>query len=267
MKMDHYLRILNSQVVGYQNLDVAAQTDGGVTYLVNTIPAVGVDLEEVTLGDFKVVPPDGGLTADVSVYLTTFTSDGQLEGEYLYIDQALVDAGVGGVETPGWYTKESVDNWTPEAADDVIIAFGRGVIILSDCGAKVTCAGEVLSNGVTFEITSSVDGGVTYTGNTSPVDLTLKDFAITPPEGGLTADVSVYLTTFTSDGQLEGEYLYIDQALVDAGVGGVETPGWYTKESVDNWTPESAGDVEIAAGRMFIILSDCGAKITIPSAL
>ena len=121
----------STREVGYQNLDVAAQTDGGVTYLVNTIPAVGVDLKEVTLGDFKVVPPDGGLTADVSVYLTTFTSDGQLEGEYLYIDQALVDAGVGGVETPGWYTKESVDNWTPESAGDEVIASGRMFIIQS----------------------------------------------------------------------------------------------------------------------------------------
>ena len=253
--------------VGYQNLDVTAQTDGGFTYLVNTIPSVGVDLEKVTLGDFKVVPPEGGLTADVSVYVTTCTPEGQTDGEFLYIDQAQVDAGTGGVETPGWYTKESVDNWTPEAADDVIIAFGRGVIIQSDCGAQITCAGEVLSRDVTFEIVSSNDGGFTYTGNTSPVDLTLKDFAITPPEGGLTADVSVYVTTCTPEGQTEGEFLYIDQAQVDAGTGGVETPGWYTKESVDNWTPESAGDEEIKAGRMFIIQSDCGAWITVPSAL
>ena len=257
----------STREVGYQNLDVAAQTDGGNTYLVNTIPAVGVDLEKVTLGDFKVVPPEGGLTADASVYVTTFSSEGQTDGEYLYIDQALIDAGVGGVETPGWYTKELVDNWTPESADTVVIAFGRGVIIQSDCGAKITCAGEVLSKDVTFEIVSSEDGGNTYTGNTSPIDLTLKDFAITPPEGGLTADASVYVTTFTSEGQTEGEFLYIDQALIDAGVGGVETPGWYTKESVDNWTPESAGDEVIASGRMFIIQSDCGAKITIPSAL
>ena len=246
---------------------MTAQTDGGITYLVNTIPAVGVDLEKVTLGDFKVVPPEGGLISDLSVYVTTFTSEGQMEGEYLYIDQAQVDAGTGGVETPGWYTKESVDNWTPESADTVVIAFGRGVIIQSDCGAKITCAGEVLSNGVTFDIVSSAEGGITYTGNTSPVDLTLKDFAVTPPEGGLISDLSVYVTTFDSEGQMEGEYLYIDQAQVDAGTGGVETPGWYTKESVDNWTPESAGDVGIASGRMFIIQSDCGAKITIPSAL
>lgn len=38
---------------------------------------------------------------------------------------------------------------------------------------------------------------------------------------------------------------------------GVES-GWYTFDSVANWAPESAGDVEIKAGEMFQIGSDCG---------
>ena len=219
------------------------------------------------MGDFSVVAPEGGLTADVSVYVTTFTDDGQMDGEYLYIDQALVDASVGGVSEVGWYTKESVDNWEPVSADNTIIPFGTGMIVQSDCGAKLTCSGTVLGNGATFEINSLSEGGFTYTGNASPVELNLEDIAVTPPEGGLTADVSVYVTTFTKDGQMDGEYLYIDQALVDASVGGVSEVGWYTKESVDNWEPASAGKVEIAAGQMFIVQSDCGASITIPSAL
>ena len=223
-------------------------------------------MDKITLGDFKVIPPEGGLTSDCSVYVMTFDSFGQLEGEYLYIDQAQVDAGTGGVEMPGWYTKESVDNWTPVSADTVTIPFGKGFMVSSDCGAKITCAGEVV-DAQTFVIVAAADGGNTYTGNTSPVDVQLKDIAITPPEGGLTSDCSVYVMTFDSFGQLEGEYLYIDQAQVDAGTGGVETPGWYTKESVDNWTPESAGEEGIKAGRMFMIASDCGAWITIPAAL
>ena len=125
-------------VVGYQNLDVAAEGDGGFTYLVNTIPGVGADLKKVTLGDFKVTPPEGGLTADASVYVTTFTSEGQMEGEFLYIDEALIEQGVGGVETPGWYTKFSVDNYEPVSAGKEIIKAGRMFIVQSDCGAKIT---------------------------------------------------------------------------------------------------------------------------------
>ena len=207
------------------------------------------------------------MTADVSVYVTTFTNDGQLDSEYVYIDEALVEAGVGGVEEIGWYTKESVDNWEPVSAKEEIIPFGKGIIILSDCGAEITCAGAVVDGDQSFKIYSADEGGVTYTGNASPVEINLEDIAITPPEGGLTADVSIYVTTFTNAGQLDGEYVYIDEALVEAGVGGVEEIGWYTKESVDNWEPVSAGKVPLAAGQMVIILSDCGALFTIPSAL
>ena len=125
-------------VVGYQNLEVAAQVAGGYSYLVCTLPSVGKDYKDIQLKDLIVVPPEGGLTADISVFVTTFTSEGQRENEYLYIDQAQVDAGTGGVETPGWYTKESVDNWTPVSAGQDEIEAGRMFIISSDCGAKIT---------------------------------------------------------------------------------------------------------------------------------
>ena len=164
---------------------------------------------------------------------------------------------------PGWYTKESVDNWTPVSAAGVIIAFGEGVQILSDCGAEVCFAGEVMG-AKDFTVNDTTVGGCTTTGNASPVDLTLKDFAITPPEGGLAGPGSIWLTTFNTLGQVSGDYCYLDE--MNAGMMGAD-PGWYTKESVDNWTPESAGNVEIKAGEMFQILSDCGATITVPSAL
>lgn len=261
------MAIESANVVGYQNLDINGIDDGGFSYLVSTLPSVGKSFEELTLNDFSVVSPEGGLTAEASVYVTTFTSDGQMDGEFLYIDEALVDQGVGGVSEIGWYTKESIDNWEPVLVGDTIIPFGTGVIVQSDCGAKLTCAGTVLKEGVTFNINSSSDGGFTYTGNTSPVACTLKDFAITSPEGGLTAEASVYVTTFSNDGQMSGEFLYIDEALLDQGVGGVYEIGWHTKDSIDNWEPVSAGDEIISAGQMFIIQSDCGAFITIPSAI
>ena len=213
-----------------------------------------------TLNDFKITPPEGGLTGATSIWLMTFDTVGQVDGDFCYLDE--MNAGMMGAE-PGWYTKESVDNWTPESAGGVVIPFGHGVQILSDCGAIVTFAGEVVGS-KDFAINDSAAGGCTTTGNASPLDLTMKDFAITPPEGGLTGATSVWLMTFDSVGQVNGDYCYLDE--MNAGMMGAE-PGWYTKESVDNWTPESAGNVEIKAGEMFQILSDCGATITVPSAI
>jgi hypothetical protein len=58
----------------------------------------------------------------------------------------------------------------------------------------------------------------------------------------------------------------IGQTGVQASMFSVDA-GWYTADSVDGWAPESAGDVQIEAGEMFQIGSDCGATITVPSAL
>ena len=193
--------------------------------------------------------------------MTTFNSEGQNEGIYYYLDEiTCVDFGC----DPGWYTADSIDNWDPVSADNTIVPFGSGVQIGSDCGATITFAGEVVAEKTDLEVVDSNAGGYTWTGNVSPIDLTLKDFAITPPEGGLWSYGSIVLTTFNAEGQNEGIYYYLDDiTCVDFGC----DPGWYTAESIDNWDPVSAGDVVIKAGEMFQIGSDCGATITIPSAL
>ena len=253
--------IVSSSVVGYQNKTVNSEVAGGYTWTLATMPAVGVDLDKLTLGSWQVTPPQDGLTSEVSVYVNTFDTAGQIAGAYVYLDAA--QCAVFGVE-PGWYTFESVANWAPESADNVIIPYGEGVQIGSDCGATVTFSGEVLSEDKSFTINGEADGGYTWTGNCTPVDLTLADFAITPPQDGLTSEVSVYVNTFDTAGQIAGAYVYLDAA--QCAVFGVE-PGWYTFESVANWAPETAGSVKIEAGEMFQIGSDCGATITVPSAL
>ena len=119
-------------------------------------------------------------------------------------------------------------------------------------------------------INDSVAGGYTWCLSTLPSvgvaedQLTLSSWVVTPPEGGLWSEVSVQMNTFNAEGQIEGDYVYIDE--VQGGTYGCE-PGWYTFESIANWAPESAGDIEIEAGEMFQIGSDCGAFITVPSAL
>ena len=215
----------------------------------------------MTLSNWQITPPEGGLVSEYSVLVVTFDSEGQIEGEYVYLDD--VQGSTFGAE-PGWYTSESVANWAPESANEVTIPFGTGVQIGSDCGAVVTYSGQVASSDTDITINDSSAGGFTWTGNCSPVELTLSEFAITPPEGGLVSEYSVLVVTFDSEGQIEGEYVYLDD--VQSATFGAD-PGWYTSESVANWAPESAGNVQIEAGEMFQIGSDCGATITVPSAL
>ena len=225
------------------------------------MPTVGIAKESQKLSFWKVTPPEGGLWSDTSVNVITFNEEGQISGDYIYLDEGT--ASTYSVE-PGWYTNESVVNWDPQSANDVLIPFGSGVQVVSDCGAEVTFFGEVSKDEISIKINGSGEGGYTWTGNCSPVNLTLKDFAVTPPEGGLWSDTSVNVITFNEEGQILGDYIYLDEGT--ASTYSVD-PGWYTNESVVNWAPESAGDVSIEAGEMFQIVSDCGATITVPSAL
>ena len=253
--------IVSSTVVGYQNKIVNSEEAGGYTWVMSTLPTTIKDMEKLTLSSWKVTPPEGGLVSESSVRVNTFDTAGQIAGDYVYLDE--VQCATYGVE-PGWYTFESVSWWDPKSADDVVIPFGEGVQIGSDCGATVTFAGEVLSVAQSFTINDESVGGYTWTGNCSPADLTLADFSITPPEGGLVSESSVRVNTFDTAGQIAGDYVYLDE--VQCATYGVE-PGWYTFESVSWWDPKSASSVSIATGEMFQIGSDCGAVITVPAAL
>ena len=255
------LAVESANVVGYQNKTINDESAGGYTWVMSTLPSVGEEFDELTLASWKVTAPDGGLWSEASVFVNTFDTAGQISGAYVYLDD--VQGSMFGVE-PGWYTYDSVAIWAPESADDVVIPFGTGVQIGSDCGATITYAGEVLAEAKSFDVNDESVGGYTWTGNCSPVDLTLADFAITAPAGGLWSESSVFVNTFDTAGQISGAYVYLDD--VQCGMFGVE-PGWYTYDSVAIWAPESAGAVEIASGEMFQIGSDCGAVITVPSAL
>ena len=251
----------SANVVGYQEKNIVDSNVGGFTWALATLSGVGENREEMKLSSWKITAPEGGLWSEVSVLVNTFDAEGQIDGAYVYLDE--VQGATYSVE-PGWYTSDSVAAWAPESANDVLIPFGTGVQIGSDCGATVTFSGEVASGDVDITINDSAAGGYTWTGNCSPVDLTLADLAITAPEGGLWSEVSVLVNTFDAEGQIDGAYVYLDE--VQGATYSVE-PGWYTSDSVAAWAPESAGSVDIDAGEMFQIGSDCGAVISIPSAI
>jgi len=247
------------RVVGYQNKTVADSAAGGNTWLVATLPSVGVDESELKLDSWKVVAPDGGLQSMYSVQVATFGADGQISGGYVYLDENTCSEYSC---DPGWYETESVEGYDPIPAGSVKIPYGEGVqIASSDCGATVTFAGQV-AGARTFTINDSDVGGNTWTGNTSPVDLKLKDLAITAPDGGLQSMYSVQVATFGVDGQISGDYVYLDENT--CGEYSCD-PGWYTTESVEGYDPISAGEVDVASAQMFqIASSDCGGQITIP---
>lgn len=226
----------------------------------NTFASVDPEAKQ-TLSDWTVKVPEGGLWSETSVRVNTFDTAGQIAGDFCYLDD--VQGGMFGVE-PGWYTTDSVFEWSPVAADDQIIPFGMGVQIGSDCGAVVTFAGQVLAEDASFAVNDAEAGGYTWTGNCTPVNRTLNDITVTPPDGGLWSETSVRVNTFDAEGQIAGDYCYLDD--VQSGMFGVE-PGWYTTDSVFEWSPVAAGTTEILSGEMFQIGSDCGATITIPSAL
>lgn len=252
-----------SFVVGYQNLDVVGAEVGGNSFIVSTLASVGKKLDANTLNDFKVVVPAGGLTSEVSVNVLTYDEAGMRDGDYVYLD-ADSNGALYGVES-GWYTADSVAEWDPIECGSTVIAFGRGVNILSDCGAQITCAGEVLKDDVSVEIAGIDVGGNTFTGNCSPVNLTLADLAIVAPVGGLTSEVSVNVLTYDEAGMRNGDYVYLD-ADSNGALYGVES-GWYTADSVADWDPVDCGSTIITSGQMINILSDCGATMSIPSAL
>ncbi len=246
-------------------MEIAGEAKGGNSWLLSTMPAVGREHNANTLNDFKVVVPATGLESIYSVQVFTYGADGQMSGNYVYLD-----ADSNGTDydcESGWYTTFSIEEEDPVTCGDIAIPFGMGFCVLSDCGAAFNCAGEVINEPKDVKINGEDDGGNTWTGNCSPKDLTLKDFAVTPPKGltGLESIYSVQVFTYGADGQMSGNYVYLD-----ADSNGTDydcESGWYTTFSIEEEDPISAGDVEISAGRMFCILSDCGATLTIPSAL
>ena len=122
-------------IVGYQQKTVNGEAAGGYTWTLTTMPAVGVGLDALTLGSWQVTPPAGGLPSEASVRVNTFGTDGQISGDYVYLDDYQVT--LFGVE-PGWYTFDSVSVWAPESAGDVTIEAGEMFQIGSDCGATIT---------------------------------------------------------------------------------------------------------------------------------
>lgn len=253
--------IVSSSVVGYQTQDL---TSGGFTWSVATLKQMDNELESQTLSSFAV-PTDKAFGGGDTITLEIYSSLGSLEGAYSFVDTE--NASLYGLSNTGWYPLEKMQNWEAtdeDLSNDVVVPYGKGVIIYSgEADATVTFAGEVITEAKTYDITS---GGFTWTGNATPVDLTLGDFAIPTDQsfgGGDTITLEMYGTT----GDLEGAYSFVD--IENASLYGLTNTGWYPLEKMQNWeaTDEDiANAVEVPAGKMVIIYcGEADTTLTLPN--
>lgn len=220
--------------------------------------------EEQTLASFQV-PKDAGFTSGDSIVLEIWGADGTLQGAYSFVDND--NAATWGLTNPGWYPLDLIQEWTAtdaDLADNTVVPFGSGVIITSaEADSTVTFAGQVLG-----EKTYTLNGGnqITWTGNATPVNLWLKDFAL-PGDAGFTSGDSIVLEIWNEEGSLDGSYSFLDAD--NAATWGLTKPGWYPLDLIQEWTAtdeDCANDkVMIPAGKMVIITSaEADTTLTLP---
>ena len=255
-------RIPLPSVVGYQNQTVVG---GGITWTMSTFKQMDKSLEAQTLASFAI-PTDQSFGSGDTIVLEIYNENGTLDGEYSFLDED--NASNWGLTKTGWYPLELIQEWTAtddDCANDTVIPFGHGVIITSgEADTTVTFAGQVLDEEKTYDI---VGGGITWTGNATPVDLKLGDLAL-PVDQGFGSGDTIVLEIYNENGTLDGEYSFLDED--NASNWGLTKTGWYPLELIQEWTAtddDCANDtVDIPSGKMVIITSgEADTTLTLPN--
>ena len=201
--------------------------------------------------------------------LAIYNESGSLDGEYSFVDKNNLAAY--DLTKTGWYPLEKVqygEVTDDDLSNDVQVPFGKGVIITSgEADTSLTFAGQVVSNNLSFEVKGG--NGITWTGNTTPVDLTLGDFAI-PTDQKFTSGDSIILAIYNEGGSLDGEYSFVDENNLAAY--DLTNTGWYPLEKVQygEATDDDCANetVTIPAGKMVIITSgEADTTLTLPNPL
>ena len=253
-------------VVGYQTQ--TAVGNNGITWALSTFKQIDKELSAQTLGSF-VLPTDQGFGSGDTIVLEIYDETGTLEGAYSFVDED--NASLYGLTNPGWYPLEKMQNWEATDADlsnDVVVPFGKGVIITSgEADADLTFAGEVLNIAPTFDIVGG--NGITWTGNATPKNLKLGDFAL-PTDQGFGSGDTIVLEIYDGTGTQVGEYSFVDED--NASLYGLTNTGWYPLAKMQNWeaTDEDCANdsVTIPAGKMVIITSgEADTTLTLPNPL
>lgn len=249
--------------MGFQKLDVVG--GNGFTWALSTLKQIDKAQNGQTLASFKL-PTDQGFGSGDTIVLEIYGEDGTLEGDYSFVDEA--NASTYGLTKTGWYPLELMQQWMATDADcanDTVIPYGKGVIITSgEADTELTFMGEVVAEATQIPVTGG--NSFTWTGNATPVDLTLGDFALPTDEGFGSGD-TIVLEIYGADGTLQGDYSFVDEA--NASTYGLTETGWYPLELMQQWMAtdaDCANDVPVPAGKMVIITSgEADTTLTLPN--
>lgn len=252
-----------SSVVGYQQQTLTG--NNGITWAISTFQQIGKALTNQTLDTFAI-PTDEGFGSGDSIVLEIYNESGSLDGAYSFVDEA--NTANYGLTYTGWYPLEKMQNWEAtddDLSNDVVVPFGKGVIITSgEANTTITFSGQVIDEAKSFDIAGN--NGITWTGNATPVDLTLADFAIPVDEAFGSGD-SIVLEIYNESGSLDGAYSFVDEA--NTANYGLTNTGWYPLEKMQNWeaTDEDlSNSVSIPSGKMVIITSgEADTTLTLPN--
>ena len=230
----------------------------------STFKQMDKELAGQTLSTFAIATDEGFGSGD-SIVLEIYNEAGTLDGEYSFVDEA--NASTYGLSETGWYPLSLMQEWTAtddDCANDVVIPYGHGVIITSgEADTTATISGQVVNESKTYDV---VGYGITWTGNSTPVDLKIGDLAL-PVNQGFGSGDSIVLEIYNEDGTLDGEYSFVDEA--NASTYGLSETGWYPLSLMQEWTATDADcvntTVEIPSGKMVIITSgEADTTLTLP---
>ncbi len=247
--------IESANTVGYQEKDL---TLGNNAFVIQTFLPMGKTAATTKLGDISVTD-DWDPTGD---FIATLQASGDVDTGYTYLIKDYAEA-LGGT-VAGWYKSEEVDGGDVSVSgpqDDVVLPYAQGFLAFNNSGAKLRFAGEVVAGDTELATTL---GNNAFSGNASPVDITLADLTVSD-DWDPTGD---FISTLQASGDVDTGYTYLIADYADA-LGGT-VAGWYKSAEVDAGDVSESGvqnDVVISAGQAFLIFQNSGATITLPSAL
>ena len=248
--------------MGYQTQTVVGS---GITWSLATFKQIDKELSAQTLSSFAI-PTDQGFVSGDTIVLEIYDETGSLEGAYSFVDEG--NASLYGLSVTGWYPLEKMQYWEAtddDCANDVVVPYGKGVIITSsEADTTLTFAGQVVDESKTYDV---VGGGITWTGNSTPVNLKLGDLAIPTDQGFVSGDTLV-LEIYSETGSLEGAYSFVDEG--NASLYGLSVTGWYPLEKMQYWeaTDDDCANetVSVPTGKMVIITSgEADTTLTLPN--
>ena len=257
--------VTSANIVGYNKNTLA----GGTAYnwVIATFQQIGKTAENQTVGAFQI-PTDQEFQSGDSVFMEVYGTKGSRIAKYTFVDEKnMVDHDL---TKPGWYPFEPISNWDDvtddDCVNDTVLPMGTGVVITSgEADSALTFAGQVFP----AEQPYTLYGNTSYNwlGNSTPVSLYLKDFAI-PADQEFQSGDSIFMERYGTNGGRIAKYAFVDEKnMVDHDL---TTPGWYPFNLISDWEDVTDDDClnekeQIPAGEMTLITSgEADTTITLP---